>query len=113
MKIKTICIAIPLLLLTACTTIYSPEGTQYRRVPAQWTVVNNTGVQIDIFNGGIPIAKNVETGQVMPIPQTFFVTEAVITVVAHTAQGQYVGTNSRRFLSTEATAWTVNTLDTP
>lgn len=102
-----------LVALTGCTTVYMPNGESYLTTNSPWSIVNNTGVQIDVFSGGTALAKNIETGQVMPIALALFQEETVVTVVGHTRDGKYAGTENQRFYYHTPFTWTVTRLQKP
>jgi hypothetical protein len=110
---KKLIVYILALAATSCTTVYMPNGESYRTANSPWSIVNNTGVQLDVFSGGHALVKNLETGQVMPIALVLFQEETVLTVVGHTPDGKYVGTESQRFYYHTPYTWAVTRLQKP
>lgn len=111
MKTAFISITSALLLAGCCTNNY-PQGQAYTTAGSSWSVVNNTGYPIDVFRNGKPLGK-LEVGQVLPIPFGLFQPEVAVTVVGHTPSGEFIGSSSHHFFSTDTDVWTVLKLYTP
>jgi hypothetical protein len=99
--------------LAGCTTIITPQGERYQTCYGRYSIVNNSGFKLDIFQDGLLIFKDLDVGQVYPVRPMFLQSKTVIVVTGHTEDGEYVGTDQWIFLNSTPEAWTVTRLYQP
>jgi len=118
---------LPLLaLLTGCVVCNPPPsgdgycndgcGKKHRKVyrclfTSGYSMVNNTGSVLDVFQDGVLIHRGVQTGQVVAVRPAFLV-NTTITVVGRTETGEYVGTDSWIY-GNAPEVWTITRLYKP
>jgi len=107
-------LAAAVLFTGCCSCPQQPKGQAYQYFGSQWSIVNNSGYLLDVFQDGRKInAGAVGVGQVLPLRMVLFQPDSVVTVVAHTEAGQYVGSSTHRFSSSENDTWSVIQLYAP
>lgn len=114
-------------LATGCTTIYTPQGRGYTDddgcgrihkknlfMAAPFSIVNNTGFTLDVYQNGELIVEGLETGQVLPIRQPFTIAlNFNVTVVGRTDTGEYAGAKTWMYRNGYPEVWTVTDLYRP
>jgi len=118
MKNKIVYTALMLALVSiltgCCSCPQHPTGQAYQFMGSQWSIVNNSGYLLDVFQDGRKVnAGVVGLGQVLALRIVLFQPDSVVTVVAHTESGDYVGSATHRFSSTENDTWSVIQLHAP
>lgn len=106
---------IPLLVILTgccCWQPYPPQGN-YHPYPTGQSVVNNSGYVLDVFQDGVPIARNVTVGQVLPVRVGCFQRTTSVVVTGHTEAGDYVGSDTYIFQFGAPEAWSVMRLYAP
>lgn len=101
-----------LTLAGCCSCPQQPKGHCYTVGTHQWSLVNNTGYLLDVFQDGRELG-HCGVGQVLPCRFGLFQPDTVVTVVAHTENGQYVGTATHRFYAQENETWQVMSVYAP
>lgn len=112
-KVMQVACLVSVLLLAGCTTVITPQGQQYQVVNTGYSVVNNTGLMLDVVQDGVTISTGLATGQVLPLRNPIWRHKTVVTVLGHDATGGYVGTATWTFVSETPEAWTVTRLASP
>lgn len=124
MKIKILPL-LSLVLLSGCCWRwpYGPQGVSfgphvspspcYGMAMAGQSIVNNTGVLLDIFQDGVLIGRNMGTGQVLPIRPALFQSMTVVVVTGHDGAGAYLGSDKHIFNYNVPEAWSVDRLVAP
>lgn len=102
-----------LLLLAGCAHVVTPQGDYLTLDSAGTSVINNTGYPLDIYQDGRLLVKNAGTGSVTRVLPPVWRGHGMVSVIAHTPDGVYVGTDSRAVVSGVASAWTVTDLWLP
>ena len=117
---KTILPLLSLIVLTGCCWRYpyAPQGVAYPSpcygmAMAGQSLINNTGVLLDIFQDGVLIGRNMGTGQVLPIRPALFQSMTVVVVTGHDATGEYLGSDKHIFAYNVPEAWSVDKLVAP
>lgn len=109
-----VALASAVLLTGCCSCPQHPQGQAYQVFGSQWSIVNNSGYLLDVFQDGRKVnAGVVSLGQVLPLRIVLFQPDSVVTVVAHTEAGEYVGSATHRFSSSENDTWSVIQLRAP
>jgi len=106
--------------LTGCTYNYpysrSSIGSTGQPVPdlpgSQYSLVNNSGVKLLVFQDGKYIA-DAPPGQVVPIKGALLWSKTVVTVTGYNQDGTYVGSDSWIYEFGTPEAWTVHSLNKP
>jgi hypothetical protein len=107
-------LAVTVMFTGCCSCPQHPQGQAYNILGSQWSIVNNSGYLLDVFQDGRKInAGPLGVGQVLPLRMVLFQPDSVVTVVGHTEGGQYVGSGTHRFSSTENDTWSVIQLYAP
>lgn len=107
-------LAATVLFTGCCSCPQHPQGQAYNILGSQWSIVNNSGYLLDVFQDGRKInAGPLGVGQVLPLRMVLFQPDSVVTVVGHTESGQYVGSGTHRFSSSENDTWSVIQLYAP
>lgn len=81
---------------------------EQRPAISQHVLVNNTGAFLDVVVDGQTYKQRLASGQTVIVPYRVFYGKTVVTVLAHDADGNYLGTDSYVFLSSTPEVWTVH-----
>lgn len=109
-------LSVLLLGFTGCTYNYGVAGQCCGpgHLPhTGYSVVNNSGVSLDIYQDGIRVAQNIGPGDVLPIRPIVFQQKSSVIAVGHDANGAYTGTDHWTFLSGLPEVWSVGKLYQP
>ena len=108
--------ALTLTLLSGCTYNYPYSRSQIGggvvppEVPSsQYTVVNNTGYRLMVYQDGQYIS-DLNIGGVLPIRGTLFWRNTVVTVTGYDPAGVFIGSESWKYQFGCPEAWTVVSL---
>lgn len=113
MKTLLILLLLPTFLVGCCCPHPPVVGQSYSCGWADYAVVNNTGVLIDVFQDGRPVACNVGAGQLVHLQSIWLRRYTMATVVGHEIGGGYVGSQSYRFNVSVPETWEVRRLNRP
>lgn len=94
-----------------CTTVVTPTGEKVTFIESKWSIINNTGYDLDVIQDGVKIAR-LSPGQTTMIPPAYWRSASMVSVSAY-SNGRYMGANHYTFSHYVAFNWQVNYVEEP